>query len=256
MRGRLIAAAAATGVALVLALVPGASAAPTCTPTDYFRDGHFLTAAHVAVAGEVITGSQDAGGCDISIYVEVPGVQVTSADVSDARYYGVLVNGSGSSATVSNSHVHDIGDIVDGAFNGSQHGVGLEYVDGAAGTIDGTLIERYQKGGVVASGSGTQLDTLNSTVRGLGPVPYIAQNGVQYSNFAAGTVRGNTITDNEYTGCSRQQSRTGSCTYYESVGLLLININPPDVGRSMNLYRNDDSNLVVWPASAYANASS
>jgi hypothetical protein len=190
------------------------------------------------------------------VYVNVSDVQIQSADVNTARYFGVAVNGSSGSAIIDTSDVHHIGDVVDApnVFGGSQHGIAVAFLNGATGTIRDANIHDYQKGGVVANGTGTSLDTLSSIVRGLGPVPYIAQNGVQYSDHATGLVRDNLITDHQYTGCSKQQSRTGSCVYYESIGLLLLNVEPKDIKRSLNLYRDNDKNEFVWPSSSYANA--
>jgi hypothetical protein len=69
---------------------------------------------------------------------------------------------------------------------------------------------------------------------------FIAQNGVQYSDHSAGLVRGNLIEDNEYTGPQN--------TF--STGLLLFDIEPPDIKRSLNHYRNDDRNEVVIPSAS------
>jgi hypothetical protein len=87
---------------------------------------------------------------------------------------------------------------------------------------------------------GTNVSVTNSHVQGLGPVTFIAQNGVQYSDHSAGNVRGNLIEDNEYTGPQN--------TF--STGLLLFDIDPPDITRSLNLYRNDDRNEVVVPSAS------
>ncbi len=57
----------------------------------------------------------------------------------------------------------------------------------------------YQKGGIVANGS-VSVSILRNTVDGVGPVDYIAQNGIQLAFGATGVVESNSMTDNFYTG--------------------------------------------------------
>src|SRR5256885_10647383 len=84
-----------------------------------------------------------------------------------------------------------------------------------------------------------------STVQGVGPVSYIAQNGVQFGFGAAGEVSGNTISDNFYTGCSHRDAAKTGCTPYVSAGLLLYDIDPSTVRRSNNMYRNNQFNVLL-----------
>jgi hypothetical protein len=175
---------------------------PNCTPTGFYRDGINLTAAQI---GGDVTGTLDATGCNIGVYYDgtVPG-NVTGATIFGANYYGVLVNAA--AVNVTNSTIRDIGEA---PFNGSQHGVGVLYttVDqagtvtgpSATGTLSGNTISRYQKNGVVISGSGAAMVVDNNTVTGLGPVDYIAQNGIQISFGATAKVTRNTVTGNDYT---------------------------------------------------------
>jgi hypothetical protein len=92
----------------------------------------------------------------------------------------------------------------------------------------------------VVAGDGTTVKTIDSHIQGLGPFPSNAQNGVQYSNHSEGVVRGNLIENNEYTGPQD--------TF--ATGLLLFNIEPPQIKRSLNLYRHNDRNEVVVPSSS------
>jgi hypothetical protein len=180
------------------------TASAACTLTDVSRDGHLLTAAQI---GGNVTGTLDATGCDIGVYYESPQTaSVSNADISGAKYFGVLVNGV--TMDVTNSSVHNIGEV---PLNGSQHGNAIVYLNGAHGTISGNHVYSYQKNGITVSGvkpngdlngAATSASVLNNVVTGEGHVSYIAQNGIQISYDASGTVTGNTVSNNWYTGAS------------------------------------------------------
>ncbi len=106
---------------------------------------------------------------------------------------------------MTNSAVHDIGE---NPLNGTQHGVAIYYRGfggTASGTISGNTITNYQKGGITANGKVSATIT-NNTVTGQGAVDYIAQNGIQLGYGAKGTVSGNTVTGNAYTGANSASS--------------------------------------------------
>jgi hypothetical protein len=227
-------------VAGTLALGGQAWAAP-CMPTDFMQDGRPLTAQQVNPAA--VTGTVDATGCDIAVYFnDGQDHTVGGATIQNAFYYGVLTRNPGTTANISNSEIKNIGDAVGGTFlpTGTQHGVGAAWRGGSDGTLDTTYVHQYQKNGVLVANPGTNVTVSNSHVQGLGPVNFIAQNGVQYSDHSAGEVRNNLIEDNEYTGPQN--------TF--STGLLLFDIEPPDIKRSLNHYRDDDRNEIVIPSSS------
>lgn len=230
-------------LAAVAASLAGAvqASAAVCTPTDYMQDGRPLTTAQLNPPAT--TGTVDATGCDIAVYFN-DGLDhtINNATIQNAFYYGVLTRNTGTTATITNSEIKFIGDGVNGFFlpTGAQHGVGAAWRNGSDGTLDNTYVHQYQKNGVLVANPGTNVTVSNSDVQGLGPVNFIAQNGVQYSDHSAGEVRNNLIEDNEYTGPQN--------TF--STGLLLFNINPPDIKRSLNLYRDDDRNEIVIPDSS------
>jgi hypothetical protein len=227
-----------------LALGAGPAAAAPCTPTTLVRDGQPLTAQ--LVNPPLVTGDVDATGCDIGVYVDTAHTSVvTNADVHDARYFGIVTRGAGSSTTVSNSQVHEIGDTV---FNGSQHGIGVAWIEGSSGSIRDSHVFDYQKGGVVVSGDGTTADTIGNDVNGRGATPLTAQNGVQYSFGARGEASYNSITGNNYTGCSNKDAAKTGCTPFVAAGLLLFDVAPGDVNRNRNLYRDDQKNELVSPS--------
>lgn len=186
-------------LAVVLATRIDASA---CTAT-----GSGLTAALVNPA-DTVSGAVNAAGCDVGVYYDASGAggSVDRAEIFGALRYGVFVNGDGGpvSVDVLDSWIHDIGDS---PMNGNQRGVAIYYRafvlgGGAAGKISGNRIERYQKGGIVVNGIGSHAIVSNNIVDGLGPVGFIAQNGIQFGYGSSGSAMKNTVTGNQYTGSS------------------------------------------------------
>jgi|GEM_PF-2432879 len=234
---------AAVGTSLI---GTGTAVAAPCTPTPAMRDGHPLTAA-VYDPGAPVTGTVDATGCDIGVYTDAGTTTITGATIQNARYFGVLTENPAAATNVSNSTIQNIGDM---PFDGAQHGIGIEWASGSTGSIDSSTVQQYQKGGVVVTDSGTGASVTNDTIHGLGQVAFIAQNGVQVSDGATGTVSGNLITDNYYTGCSNQDAAKTGCVPYVATGLLLYNVDPSQVSRSNNLYRNDQRNEYVGTAAS------
>jgi hypothetical protein len=182
---------------------------PSCAATGFVRDGINLTAAQI---GGSVTGELDATGCNIGAYNPT---SVTGATIFGANYFGVVANGVNLSLT--NSTIRNIGEAP--AFNGAQHGNAIVYINGASGTISGNTVYDYQKNGItvsgkaadgVAEGPKTTALVLNNVVAGEGPIDYIAQNGIQISFGASATVKGNTVSGDNYTPTS-----------YVACGLLL-----------------------------------
>lgn len=193
----LIPAASLLAGLLVVAIVPSV-AATSCTPTGFVRDSTNLTAA-VINPSTTVTGEVNAIGCNIGVYFSTGTGLVSSANIHGANYFGVVVNGA--AVDVTNSSIHDIGET---PLNGTQHGVGIYYAYGStsSGTIGGNMIWNYQKGGIVANGSGVSVAISNNTVTGQGPVSWIAQNGIQIGYGASASVMWNTVSGNSYTGAS------------------------------------------------------
>jgi hypothetical protein len=186
--------AAVLVIAAALASTIGISSAraATCQQTGFVRDGIDLTAAQI---GGDVTTTLDATGCNIGVYYDATHTgSVTGADISGANYFGVLVNGA--SVNVTDSAVHDIGEV---PLNGAQHGNAVVYLGGASGTISNNIVSSYQKNGITVSGDGSSASVLVNVVTGEGPITYIAQNGIQISFGATAKVTGNTVTGNDYT---------------------------------------------------------
>jgi hypothetical protein len=191
------------------ALAPArAVRASGCTPTGFFRDSINMTAAQIDPHGTV-SGEVNATGCNIGVYYDTGSGDVSGANIHGANYFGVVVNGdSGSpSVDVMNSTINQIGES---PLNGDQHGVAIYYREFGTGRASGKIwdntLTNYQKGGIVANGTGTSVDVKGNTVTGQGPVNYIAQNGIQIGYGASAQVKDNTVTGNSYTGAGQTAS--------------------------------------------------
>jgi len=178
---------------------------------------------------------------------------ITAVDPSGGHFTGAVVRNAGDSASVSNltvtadslADVCDGGDdrlrgiLLDGASgsitgntvvginqgeSGCQEGNAIEVrnapfdttgVDKPV-TISGNVVSDYQKSGIVANGS-VRATVDHNDVEGAGPVPYIAQNGIQIGFGATGTVESNTVADNWYTGPSADTAC--GLLFYEADGV-------------------------------------
>ncbi|HUZ29876.1 MAG TPA: hypothetical protein VMU90_11575 [Solirubrobacteraceae bacterium] len=252
--------AAIAGALTAGAMMIGASAASAATCTPVVTSKGTLTAAVIdtSLAGTVV----DASGCDIGAYYDSVGngASVSSgAEIFGATQYGVFVDGGKGnvSVDVTNSSIHNIGDV---PFGGVQHGIGIYYYGyNTLGTVSGTVssnsVFAYQKGGITVNGGNASANVTGNTVTGLGQVPFIAQNGIQFGFGATGVASGNQISGNYYTGCSNQDAAKTGCVPYVSAGLLLYDINPSQVSRFNNKYRDDQRNeLVVTDAQLNAHS--
>ena len=81
-------------------------------------------------------------------------------------------------------------------------------------TIENSGVHDYDKNGITADGSGTTATITGNYVVGIGATTLIAQNGIQVSDGANGSVKGNTVTDDVYINPS-------GGPYYGSSGILL-----------------------------------
>jgi len=181
----------------------------TCTPTGFVRDGINMTAAVINPA-TTVTGQVNATGCNIGVYISSVDATIDTAEIFGANYFGIVVNGDvGSpSASITSSNIHDIGET---PLNGSQHGVGVYFrsfllTGSASGTISNDTFTNYQKGGIVAVGQGVNVAITDNVVTGQGPVPYIAQNGIQIGFGASASVMRNKVTENAYSGTNNASS--------------------------------------------------
>lgn len=204
--------------------------------------GHFVGA--VVTNGGTVAGVTD-------LRVTVSGLQ-NVCDGGDARLRGILFVGAGGSIT---------GNVVTGinqGASGCQEGNGIEVrnepFDGTHPatvqvTISDNEVAGYQKTGILANGD-VRVTITGNTVVGLGPIDYIAQNGIQLGFGAMGQVRGNEISGNEYTACSNQDAARTGCTPWVSTALLLYDVDMNGIQASMNKYRDNQRNMVVVTSSS------
>jgi hypothetical protein len=163
------------------------------------KDGINLTAALINPP-TLIGATVDATGCNIGVYYDSGTGVIATTTISGANYFGVLVNGDVNdvAVTIQDSVVEDIGE---NPFNGTQHGAAIYYraldTGSASGSVTGTEVRRYQKAGIVANGNST-VTVSNCSVLGLGPVPFIAQNGIQFGWGATGSAMRNTVIGHSY----------------------------------------------------------
>ncbi len=136
------------------------------------------------------------------VAAEIAGLTITGPGPSACGSIraGIFVGDSADA----NIHDNNIVDIRDDPAGGCQNGQGI-YVGrkflsttGTA-TITNNTISGYQKGGIVVDNAGSSASITGNVVTGLGSVAFIAQNGIQISRGATGTVSGNTVTGNDYT---------------------------------------------------------
>jgi hypothetical protein len=165
------------------------------------QDGINLTAALINPGN--LTGDVNATGCNIGVYYSGGAHNVSRANIHGSNYYGILNNGG--NVNVENSTISEIGDK---PFDGDQHGVGIYWVggSGARGNIVGNFLWDYQKDGIAVHGPNASSSILNNYVIGLGPVNFIAQNGIEVGVGATTFVQGNLVSGHSYTGPNEASS--------------------------------------------------
>jgi hypothetical protein len=201
-----LATASAIVATMTVAAVPTAALAADGQTAFTDRDGTALTAKIINPAAPV-TAPVDATGYDIGVYFSpgYSGTGTVTAEVSGAKYYGVVADGA--KVNVTGSKVHDIGDQPVSPTNplfGMQRGRAIVYINGASGTISGNKVYAFQKSGIEVNGltvdggevfasPTTSASVSNNTVTGAGPTDLIAQNGIVIRSGANATVNKNTI---------------------------------------------------------------
>ena len=163
-------------------------------------------AQNVRIVGLGIAGPFDASGCGYTDF----GVLALSGSVQLVRDAVSTIRASSTSLW------------------GCQTGVGVQvgrrYWPAAAGTykivefaahatVWDTTVTTYQKNGVTADGPGSSIAVFGSTVSGNGPTAHTAQNGIQISRGATGTVRATTVAGNESTVVAPTAVGTGILVY-------------------------------------------
>jgi hypothetical protein len=178
-------------------------------PNGFTLEGNSKTITAVDPAGGHFLGAvvMNGGGSATvqNLTVTASGLQ-NACDDGDNRLRGILFQGA--SGSILNNNV-----TANQGPSGCQEGNAIEARNAPfdntgpdkAVTISGNHVSSYIKNGITANGSLVATIT-NNVVTGYGPlgVPYSAQNGIQVAFGATGTVKGNTITGNNYTPATWQ----------------------------------------------------
>ncbi len=149
--------------------------------------------------------------------------------------YGVRVD-SGGSANILGNHIVDIRDLPPPpSVSGCQNGVAIlvgRNAESTTGTalIEGNVIERYQKNGPTVDNAGSFARITHNVIRGVGPSPTNAQNGIQVSRGADAVVEHNWVADNTYLGAP----------VFGGTGVLLFNPGSVRVAHTTSV-RSDDN---------------
>lgn len=197
----------APGATVASAALAGPASAQSCMPVT---TSHGPLTAAVVDPTSAVTGTVTPTGCDIGVYFG-PGTSGTVEDATISGFVQYGVYNDGGHVTVTGSSISDIGDT---PFDGVQYGLGVYFVNPnlvnssltsspATGSISGNTVSQYQKGGITVNGAGSSAAVSDNAVTGLGPVPFIAQNGIQFgfgasvrlSSLSGNVVRGNIYTE-------------------------------------------------------------
>ncbi len=172
-------------------------------PNGFTLDGQGNTITGVdPLAGHFTGGVVQNGGAVAHVRrlaVTVSGL-ANVCDAGAARLRGILFDDAGGS--IQNTSVVNINQ----GPSGCQEGNAIEVRNFSSAVvrdvkITDNTITGYQKTGIVANGL-VNARIEGNTVDGLGPVGYIARNGIQIGYGATGQVMRNTVNGNSYTGSS------------------------------------------------------
>lgn len=215
-----------SAAAFIFTFANASSAATTCTfdtiGSTMSLNGDCTTDSSIVVPngftldgnGYTITGEDPSGGHFTGGVIQnggatanVTNVKVTVTNLIEvcdsgaARLRGILFD------TASGSITGNIVTNINQGQSGCQEGNAIEVRNFTANaetsrvTIDGNRLTGYQKTGIIANGNVNATITDNY-VDGLGPVGYIARNGIQFGYGASGMAKKNTVIGNGYTGSS------------------------------------------------------
>ena len=147
------------------------------------------------------------------------GALANVCDSGDNRLRGIMFEGA--SGSISRNEVRNINQGESGCQEGNAIEVRNAPFDGSHPNtqvveISRNRVEAYQKTGIVANGD-VSVTVDRNRVSGLGPIDYIAQNGIQLGFGALGTVTNNRVDGNVYTPSSF--ASTGILAFQPSAGV-------------------------------------
>ena len=157
-----------------------------CTPTG--------TGLEAVVVNQDLTGQTvDIGDCDVGAYFDEDGVVEDATFLQDddegapSVQYAVRVDGADVEVTASEV------DVVEDF--GPQF-IGVGYRNGATGQITDNVITGFHRTGILLDGESTEAVVSGNSVTGVGPkTGGWAENGIQVSSGATGTVKDNEVRD-------------------------------------------------------------
>lgn len=168
---------------------------------------------------------------------------------------GVRIIG-GASATISGNRITEIRSESEDS-RGCQNGLAIAVGRGSqnqtgTATITNNDIDMYQKGGIYADGDGTEVSVRNNDIRGIGPTDVIAQNGIQVSRGATGSLVRNLVRDNTYTGMPTDDPNDDDgfqdgAEPGQASGLILFQLGG-DLNVTNNNVRVNDTNIALYDA--------
>jgi hypothetical protein len=156
--------------------------------------------------------------------LEVDG-SIAGPAFNNDNFCGIVYNNA--SGTISGTTVNyiELSNPPSSANFGLQSGVGI-FVQSVYGGIsnvntNNNVVSNFQKNGIVYDDTGTAGTVNGNTVMGVGPIPYIAQNGIEVARGATAIVTNNIISSISYsTPGNTQNYFTASA---QSCGVLLYN---------------------------------
>ena len=194
----------------------------TIQPSPMTANSSNLTSLEPIAAGVLVEGTA-------GVTVESLTVDGSLNGLGDCGTNPVGIYFRNSSGSVKNVAVADM--RLSGGLLGCQVGLGIFVQSGGGGSstvlVQGSSIHGYQKNGITANEDGSALTARNNRVTGLGPVPDIAQNGIQLGFGAAGTLEGNLIVNHVWTGCT-----PASCSFVSANVLVFEAADGPVVRRN------------------------
>lgn len=176
-------------------------------------------------AGYTITAYDPPGGHFVGAIVKNGGVVanvgnltvttenlINVCDGGDSRLRGIMFDGA--SGSVTNNSILNINQGASGCQEGNAIEIRNAPFDGTHPNtqnvvVKGNIISNYQKTGIVANGD-VSVHVQDNTIAGVGLIPYIAQNGIQFGFGASGIAIKNNVSENYYGG-----------DYWSSTGILV-----------------------------------
>lgn len=213
----------------------------TVRPSPMLDNTTSLSTGNAIAAGILVT---DTAG----VVVESIAVDGTDNGATGCARNPVGIYFRNASGTVENAAVRNM--RLGAGLEGCQGGLGVFVQSGVEGTsvvlVQGTSVHGYQKNGITASGAGTTLTARRNRVTGLGPTPHIAQNGIQVSFGAAGSIERNAVANHVWTGCTPE-----SCSFvstnvlvFEAADGLVVRDNTL-VHTQVGIYLSDTNGAVI-----------